>query len=76
MRHTQTQQNDMQIGMHVIPVVLTWKITTPARRALYIYVDKTTTLTSRDTMHSNSLTPDTDAAQEIATRRSSRNCDS
>jgi hypothetical protein len=75
MRHTQTQQNDMQTGMYVIRAVLTWKITTPARRALYIYVDKTTTLTSRNTMHSNTLTQDTDAAQKIATRRSSRNCD-
>ncbi len=71
MHHTQTQQNDMQIGTHVIRVVLMWKITTPIKRALYIYVDKTTTLTSRDTMHSNSLTPDTDAAQKIATKQSS-----
>ncbi len=75
MRHTQTQQNDMRIGTHVICVALTWKITTPARRALYIYVDKTTMLTSCDTMHSNSLMPDTDAAQKITTRRASRNCD-
>jgi hypothetical protein len=65
----------MQIGTHVIRAVLTWKITTPARRALYIYVDETTTLTSHDTMHSNTLMQDTDAAQKIATRRSSRNCD-
>jgi hypothetical protein len=75
MRHTQTQQNDMQIGMHVIRAVLTWKITTPARLALYIYIDKTTMVTSRDTMHSNTLTQDTDAAQKIATKRSSHNCD-
>jgi hypothetical protein len=76
MRHTQTQQNDMKIGTHVICVVLTWKITTPARRVLYIYVNETTMLTLRDKMmHSNTLMPDTDAAQKIATRRSSRNCD-
>ncbi len=62
MRHTQTQQNDMQIGTHVIRAVLTWKITTPARHALYIYVDETMTSTSCDTMHSNTLMQDTDAA--------------
>jgi hypothetical protein len=75
MGHTQTQQNDMQIGTHVICVVLMWKITTPARHALYIYVEETTTLISRDSKHSNTLMPDADAAQKIATRWSSRNCD-
>jgi hypothetical protein len=43
MHHTLTQQKDMQIGMHVFCVDLTWTTTTPARRALTIYVNTITT---------------------------------
>ena len=72
----QTSQRGLQIGMHVIPVGLTWRMGIPARRAPNICESQTTAATLPDKMRSSTLTGGTGAARKTATRRYSPRCDS
>jgi hypothetical protein len=72
---TRTSRRDMQIGMHVIRVVSTYRTDIQVKHALHIQGSRIMTSTSPGRMHSSTSIKGTTAQLKTATRRFSRRCD-